>query len=57
MKNTVEKVPCSSELTWKALSPHSTVDTPLPLNEGENYFSSINVLWMFEHGSTIIIKI
>jgi len=57
MKNSIDKVPCSSEVTWKALSPHSTVATPLTLNEGKNYFSAINVLWMSEHIFEIIIRI
>jgi len=49
MKNSIDKVPSSTDITWKALSQHWTVATPLLLSEGKNYFAAINALRMFEH--------
>jgi len=48
MKISIDKVPSSTEVTWKTLSPRWTVATLLPLREDKNYFTAINVLWMSE---------
>jgi len=37
MNYSIDKVPSLTEVTWKALSPHWTVATTLPLCERKKY--------------------